>query len=46
MFTQKRLQHVPDETSFLAYYNVTRSKVELVGVYPSKDLFNQGEFWF
>ena len=46
MYTQKRVQHLSDETSFLAYYQVSRSTVKLIGLHPSRDLFSLSSFWF
>jgi hypothetical protein len=46
MFTQNRVQHLTDETSFLAYYQVSRSTVKLIGLHPSRDLFSLSSFWF
>lgn len=52
LFSQQRVQTVPDETSFLAYYKIEKlnkhMEVKLVGLYPSRDIlrFPVSQFWF
>jgi hypothetical protein len=44
LLTQQR--GFQDETSFLAYYQIEGLAVSLIGVYPSRDLFQNQLFWF